>query len=95
MAAESEDPFLWLEEVKGEKALAWVKAQDARTEGELKSDPLFQPLLDDALAVLTAQDRIPYVSHRGGYLYNFWQDDTAIMGLWRRTSVESEWMKYP
>ncbi len=89
MAAESEDPFLWLEEVKGEKALAWVKAQDARTEGELKSDPLFQPLLDDALAVLTAQDRIPYVSHRGGYLYNFWQDDTAIMGLWRRTSVES------
>lgn len=89
MAAETEDPFLWLEEVKGEKALEWVKAQDARTVGELKTDPLFQPLLDDALAVLTAQDRIPYVSHRGGWLYNFWQDDVAVMGLWRRTSVES------
>ena len=43
MAAESEDPFLWLEEVKGEKALAWVKAQDARTEGELKSAPCSSP----------------------------------------------------
>jgi prolyl oligopeptidase len=89
MAQSNEDPFLWLEEVKGEKALAWVKDQDARTEGELKSDPLFQPLLDDALAVLTAQDRIPYVSYRGGYLYNFWQDDVHILGLWRRTGVES------
>jgi len=89
MAAESDDPFLWLEEVKGEKALAWVKEQDARTVGELKSDPLFQPLLADALSVLTAQDRIPYVAHRGGYLYNFWQDDVAVLGLWRRTKVES------
>lgn len=89
MAAESEDPFQWLEEVKGEKALAWVKAQDERTVKELKSDPLFQPLLADAMQVLTAQDRIPYVSHRGGYLYNFWQDDKAVMGLWRRTTVES------
>ncbi|BCW87387.1 Prolyl endopeptidase [Alphaproteobacteria bacterium SO-S41] len=87
--AETTDPFLWLEEVKGEKALAWVKEQDAKTEGELKSDPLFQPLLTDALAVLTAQDRIPYVSYRGGHLYNFWQDDVHILGLWRRTGVES------
>lgn len=89
MAQTSDDPFLWLEEVKGEKALDWVKAQDARTEAELKSDPLFDPLLKDALAVLTAQDRIPYVSHRGGWLYNFWQDDVHVMGLWRRTKVES------
>ena len=89
MAETTEDPFVWLEEVKGEKALAWVREQDARTEGELKSDPLFQPLLDDALAVLTAQDRIPYVTYRGGHLYNFWQDDVHVMGLWRRTGVES------
>jgi prolyl oligopeptidase len=89
MAQAAEDPFLWLEEVKGEKAMEWVKAQDARTEGELKSDPLYDPLLKDALAVLTAQDRIPYVSHRGGYLYNFWQDDVHVLGLWRRSLVES------
>ncbi len=89
MASETDDPFLWLEEVKGEKALEWVKAQDAKTVGELKSDPLFQPLLDDALAVLTAQDRIPYVSHRGGWLYNFWQDNVHVRGLWRRAKVES------
>ena len=89
MAETTEDPFLWLEEVKGEKALAWVKEHDAKTEGELKADPLFQPLLDDAMAVLTAQDRIPYVTYRGGHLYNFWQDDVHVLGLWRRTDVES------
>jgi prolyl oligopeptidase len=83
--ADSEDKFIWLEDVKGEKALEWVKAHNATTTGELKNDPL----LDEALAVLTAQDRIPYVSHRGGWLYNFWQDDVHVLGLWRRTPVES------
>lgn len=87
--APAEDPYIWLEEVKGEKALEWVKAHNAASTGELKADPLYKPLLDDALAVLTAQDRIPYVSHRGGYLYNFWQDDVHVLGLWRRTKVES------
>ena len=33
--AGSEDKFIWLEEVKGEKALEWVKAHNATTEGEL------------------------------------------------------------
>ena len=66
--------------MKGEKALAWSKEHDAKTEGELKADPLFQKLLDDAMAVLTAQDRIPYVTHRGGHLYNFWQDDVHVLG---------------
>lgn len=89
MASETDDPFLWLEEVRGEKALAWVKDQDQKTVAELKTDPLFQPMLDDALAVLTAQDRIPYVSHRGGWLYNFWQDNVHVRGLWRRAKVES------
>ncbi len=89
MAETSADPFLWLEEVRGEKALEWVKRQDARTEGELKSDPLYAPLLNDATAILTAQDRIPYVSHRGGQLYNFWQDGEHVLGLWRRTTPAS------
>ncbi|MCC6918524.1 MAG: S9 family peptidase [Alphaproteobacteria bacterium] len=84
-----EDKFIWLEEVKGEKSLEWVKAHNAITEGELKNDPRYKPLLGEALAVLTAQDRIPYVSHRGGWLYNFWQDDVHVLGLWRRTPVES------
>jgi len=29
--APDDDPFLWLEEVEGEHALAWVTQQNART----------------------------------------------------------------
>jgi prolyl oligopeptidase len=31
LAAQPSDPFLWLEEVEGERALQWVQAQNAAT----------------------------------------------------------------
>ena len=37
MAAD-EDPRMWLEDVEGEKALEWVKSQNAVSVGELASD---------------------------------------------------------
>ena len=78
MAETTEDPFLWLE-VKGERPSPGSRNR-RKTEGELKADPLFQKLLDDAMAVLTAPDRIPYV-YRGGHLYNFsGRDDDARAG---------------
>lgn len=89
MAEEATDPFLFMEEVKGEKALEWVKGQNAKSEAELTADPNYAPFLDSAMTILTAQDRIPYVSHRGGFLYNFWQDDVHVLGLWRRTTPAS------
>ncbi len=55
----------------------------------MEADPNYKPFLDEAMKILTAQDRIPYVTHRDGKLYNFWQDDTHVLGLWRRTTVES------
>ncbi len=36
-----DDPFLWLEEIEGEAALAWVARQNARTLAALESDPRF------------------------------------------------------
>src|SRR5262249_42485699 len=33
LAAPDDDPYLWLEEVDGERALAWVEAQNAATLG--------------------------------------------------------------
>ena len=35
------DPNLWLEEVEGEKALAWVRAQNERSLAELQADPRY------------------------------------------------------
>jgi prolyl oligopeptidase len=39
-------------------------------------------------AVLDARDRIPMVTRRGAWLYNFWQDADNPRGLWRRTSLD-------
>jgi len=84
-----EDPYLWLEEVEGEEALSWVRGQNDRSLGVLESDARYAELQSTALDIVTADDRIPYGSIRNGQVYNFWQDETNVRGLWRRTSLES------
>ena len=85
----SDDSYLWLEEVEGDEALAWVRAQNERTLAALQSDPNYDEIEAAALEVLTAEDRIPYGSIRDGMVYNFWQDETNVRGLWRRTPLDS------
>ncbi len=84
-----EDPFLWLEDVEGEKALDWVRAQNAASKDSLESLEGFGQLRDDLRAILDSNDKIPFVREMGGYLYNFWQDANNPRGLWRRTTLES------
>lgn len=82
-----EDPYIWLEDVHGEKPLAWVKAENAKSLGALKADPSYQPDYDFTLKVLDAKDRIPYGGLDHGFVYNFWQDAEHPKGLWRRTTI--------
>ena len=89
LAAQGTDPFLWLEEVEGERALSWVKEHNEKTVGELSANPVYQPIYDDVLAILNSRDRIAYPSIMGDRLYNFWQDETHKRGIWRRTTWES------
>ena len=84
-----DDPFLWLEEIEGEAALAWVAQQNARILAALESDPRFDEFYRAALDVLTSADRIPYPAFLGDRLVNFWQDEIHIRGLWRETSLAS------
>jgi prolyl oligopeptidase len=85
----TEDPFLWLEDVEGEKALDWVREQNARTLALLEADPRYQKLYETALKIITAEDRIPYPMFLGDGLSNFWQDAAHVRGLARRTTLES------
>jgi len=82
-----QDPYAWLEEVHGEKPLAWVKEHNAASLGPLKSDPRYQKNYDSILEVLDATDRIPMGSLSHGFVYNFWQDAANPKGLWRRTAI--------
>lgn len=82
------DPFLWLEEVESDRALAWVRERNARSLGTLEGDPRFATLNAQALAIVNATDRIPSPSFWAGGISNFWQDAAHVRGLWRRTSVD-------
>ena len=94
----STDPHLWLEEVTGQDALAWVRERNAGAETELDAvpdpqdpsgAPLASTLQEEILAILDAKDRIPGVTKRGDFLYNFWTDAEHERGLWRRTTLDS------
>jgi prolyl oligopeptidase len=83
------DPYLWLEDVEGEGALAWVHAQNTRTLADLQADPRYAGFEAAALDALTSKERIAYGAVRSGLVYNFWQDDEHVRGLWRRTPLAS------
>jgi prolyl oligopeptidase len=88
-AAPADDPNLFLEEIQGERALAWARNENTRTLGVLQGDPRYQQMYDRALAILQARDRIPGVAFRPDGLYNFWQDAEHVRGIVRRTSLAS------
>lgn len=81
------DPYLWLEEVQGEKALAWVRERNALSTSKLQVSPVFSDNRAKVLGVLNNRDQIPGVTRRGEHLYNFWRDAQNPRGLWRRTTL--------
>src|SRR3954453_1089244 len=82
------DPLLWLEEIEGDRAVAWVEAQNMRTDKFLVDDH-YKRDFDAVMKILDADDRIPFVGKSGDHLYNFWKDANHPRGLWRRTTLES------
>jgi prolyl oligopeptidase len=82
------DPFIWLEDVDSPQARAWVEARNAETEKVLR-DAQFETDRAAVLDMLNAPDRIPFITKRGQYVYNFWRDEQNPKGLWRRTTLAS------
>ena len=81
------DAYLWLEDVQGERALAWVRERNAETETVLQAQPGFTELRAGVRQVLDSRDEIPRVWRMGPWLYNLWKDAANPRGLWRRTSL--------
>ena len=70
-----EDPFQWLEEIQGEKALAWVKQQNARTLPELEVAARVQDHLRRGRWPSSTPRRRSLRRRAGQTYYNFWQDE--------------------
>jgi prolyl oligopeptidase len=88
LAASSDDPYLWLEDVTGEKALEWVGATSDATLAELTSKPEYAEIESKVLEILDSKDKIAGVSLIGDKYYNFWQDADHPRGIWRRTTLD-------
>lgn len=88
VASLAPDLNLWLENITGDDALAWVRAHNEPTLAALAGEQ-FEAMRAEALEVLDTDARIPYVRRRGEHLYNFWRDEANPRGLWRRTTLES------
>src|SRR5690606_24392061 len=84
------DPYLWLEEVEGERAMDWVKAHNETSLGTLQGDPRYEALHQQALELVQSRDRIPSPGFtHDGHIDNFWQDAEHVRGIWRRTTLDS------
>jgi len=107
LAVAEADPFLWLEDIEGQRALAWVQQQNTSSLQRLMGDARYEQSYQQALGILEDRSRIPYGALRGGLVYNYWQDDQHVRGLWRRTALASyataapqwehcwTWMRWP
>jgi prolyl oligopeptidase len=88
LAAPDDDPYLWLEEIEGVRAAAWVERQNARTVAAFGGAAVERDAAVLA-AIFDRPDKIPFPGRRGRWLYNFWTDAGHPRGLWRRTTAES------
>ena len=80
------EDFLYLEDVTGEKALAFARAHNAVSEKQLTAEPGFQALQDRLFAIYSSKERIPSPRIVNDVVRNFWTDAEHPRGLWRQTT---------
>jgi prolyl oligopeptidase len=85
--APDDDPYLWLEEIEGERALDFVEQQSRLTLQKFGGAG-FAGDRDTLAEIYDRPDNIPYVTRRGGLLYNLWKDANNPRGIWRRTTLD-------
>lgn len=83
----SNDDFLYLEDVTGERSLAFARAHNAVSEKALTSDPTFHALEARLFAIYSSKERIPAPRMAHDTLRNFWTDSDHPRGLWRQTTL--------
>ena len=86
-AAATDDPNLWLEDILGDKALAWVRERNAQSRKVIEAWPQFKETRTQLREILDSKEQIPAVTRRGEWFWNFWRDDKNPRGLWRRTTL--------
>jgi prolyl oligopeptidase len=80
----SDDPYLWLEEVEGQRALDQVRQWNGATEAVLTKEPGFEQYRARARTILDDEQQIAApASVLGDKVTNLWRDAAHPRGLWR------------
>lgn len=87
--SENNPENLYLEEVYGKKALAWVEKHNQASLPKIDSDPRYTNIKDETLKIMNDPHKLLNISFIGDWAYNFWQDEKNIRGIWRRTSIKN------
>ena len=83
------DPYLWLEEVDGARAMSWVRSQNETTLTELRTDPAYKQTRAAAEQIVRFKDTIPRDQVVGNFVYNFQHSVANPFGVWRRSDAAS------
>ncbi|WP_233222153.1 prolyl oligopeptidase family serine peptidase [Allosphingosinicella deserti] len=87
-SASADDPYLWLEEVEGPRALAQVRDWNRATEDLLTQDPKFADYQSRARAILDDEQQIATPDQvMGDLVLNLWRDAKNPRGLWRASPL--------
>ncbi|SET96114.1 prolyl oligopeptidase family serine peptidase [Stigmatella erecta] len=87
--AADEDPYLWLEDVEGPRALDQVRQWNATTAAVLEKAPDFEAYRTRSAALLNDQARIALPDAvQNDRVANFWQDADHVRGLWRVAGLD-------
>ena len=87
---DADDPYIWLEEIQGEKALEQVREWNADTEAVLTETPEYPVARAWAKQILDDDRQIAMPDAiQGDMVTNLWRDADNPRGLWRIASLES------
>lgn len=82
--AQTDDPYIWLEEIEGARPLEQVKAWNSETEAALTSTPGYDEHRRRALTMLNDPHQIALPDEvMGDLVANHWVDADHKRGLWR------------
>ena len=82
--AAADDPYLWLEDIQGTRALAQVRQWNKATEDVLTASPGFEQRRARAREILDDERQIAFpASVQGDWVTNLWRDAAHPRGQWR------------
>ena len=79
---------LYLEKIRGKKAIEWVEKQNSRTLKKLSSDSRFLKIKDFALSVYESDKRLIYGRLINNFIYTFRTNKKYKRGILKRTALE-------